>query len=167
MMEILNVRVDDRLVHGVVATNWIPRLNVARVIVIDKESANNPMLKSVLRMATPKNVNLSVITAEKTLDNFRAQRYGNEKIMIVVKALEPILELIEGGFHIDKLILGNLGNQQKTDSTTVLTRYVSVDESTIPQLKKIADSGVQVVAQLIPEDSEEPVMELMKKKGLI
>ena len=31
-MEVLNVRVDDRLVHGVVATNWIPRLRVDRVI---------------------------------------------------------------------------------------------------------------------------------------
>ena len=73
-MKILNIRVDDRLVHGVVATNWIPRLNVDRVIVIDKESANNQMLKSVLRMATPKNVNLSVITLEKTLDNFKINK---------------------------------------------------------------------------------------------
>ena len=70
-MEVLNVRLDDRLVHGVVATNWIPRLKVQRVVVINDEAAGNQMMKSVLRMATPKNVNLSVITLEKALDNFK------------------------------------------------------------------------------------------------
>ena len=39
-MNILNCRVDDRLVHGCVATMWVPKLNVERVICIDDESAN-------------------------------------------------------------------------------------------------------------------------------
>ncbi len=165
-MKILNIRVDDRLVHGVVATNWIPRLNVDRVIVIDKESANNQMLKSVLRMATPKNVNLSVITLEKTLDNFKINKYGNEKIMIVVKTLEPILELLEGGFQFEKLTIGNMGNQVKTESTVPLTKYVSINDETLPQVKAIAAKGVAVKAQLIPEDEEEDVMEILNKKNI-
>lgn len=165
-MEILNIRVDDRLVHGVVATNWIPRLRVDRCIVIDEESANNQMLKSVLRMATPKNVNLSVITTEKTLDNFKVNKYGNEKIMIVVKTLKPILELLEGGFKFDTLVLGNLGNQVKTDSRVKISKYVSVNDETILQIKKISEAGVRVIAQLIPEDPAEDVIELMKKNNL-
>ena len=40
LMKILNCRVDDRLVHGCVATMWVPKLNVERVICIDDESAN-------------------------------------------------------------------------------------------------------------------------------
>ena len=163
-MNVLNVRVDDRLVHGVVATNWIPRLNVDRVIVIDKESANNQMLKSVLRMATPKNVNLSAITVEKTLENFKVNKYGNEKIMIVVKSLGPIIDLLEGGYQFDKLTIGNLGNQVKTDSTVALTKYVSVNDETVPQIKIIAGKGVSIKAQLIPEDEEEDVIELIEKK---
>lgn len=164
-MEVLNVRLDDRLVHGVVATNWIPRLKTDRVIVIDKESANSPMLKSVLRMATPKNVNLSVITVEKTLENFKTNKYGNEKIMIVVKTLQPILDLLEGGWKFDKLTLGNLGNQVKTDSTVALTKYVSVNSETVPMIHKISEAGVKVMAQLIPEDPEEDVLDLMQKKN--
>lgn len=166
-MEVLNVRLDDRLVHGVVATNWIPRLKVQRVVVINDEAADNPMMKSVLRMATPKNVYLSVITLEKALDNFRTNKYQNEKIMIVVKELEPIIGLLEHQFPITKLILGNLGNQVKDESTTVLTRFVSVNKVTIPQIMKIAEYGTKIDAQLIPEDTAEDVIQLMKEKRLI
>lgn len=163
-MEVVNVRVDDRLVHGVVATNWIPRNRIDRTIVIDKESANNPMLKSVLRMATPKNCNLSVITVEKALDNFKINRYGNEKIMIVTKDLYPILELLENGFKFPVLTLGNLGNQNKVESTVKLTKYVSVNDETRPQLEKVNQYGVKVFAQLIPEDEAIDVMKLMSEK---
>ncbi len=163
-MEVLNVRVDDRLVHGVVATNWIPRLRVDRVIVIDSESANSPMLKSVLRMATPKNVNLSVISLEKTLDNFKVNKYGNERIMIVTKSLEPIIGLLEGGFKFDTLVIGNLGNQKKDESTVKLTKYVSVNDEIIPQVKKVESYGVKILAQLIPEDTEEDVCKLIETK---
>lgn len=166
-MEVLNVRLDDRLVHGVVATNWIPRLKVQRVVVINDEAAGNQMMKSVLRMATPKNVNLSVITLEKALDNFKINRYGNEKIMIVVKELEPIIGLLENQFQIPKLTLGNLGNQVKDESTTVLTRFVSVNKKTIPQLMRIAEYGTEIEAQLIPEDAAEDVIRLMKEKQLV
>lgn len=166
-MEVLNVRLDDRLVHGVVATNWIPRLKVQRVVVINDEAAGNQMMKSVLRMATPKNVYLSVITLEKALDNFKSNKYGNEKIMIVVKELSPILGLLEHQFPIDKLILGNMGNQVKDESTTVLTRFVSVNKETTPQLMKIAGYGTKIEAQLIPEDTAEDVIRLMKEKQLV
>lgn len=166
-MQVLNIRVDDRLVHGVVATNWIPRLRVDRAVVIDKESANNQMLKSVLRMATPKNVNLSVITVEKALENFKVNKYGNEKLIIVVKSLKPIIELLEAGFPVEDLVIGNLGNQEKDETTVKLTKYVSVNSEIIPQIKKVNEYGTHIVAQLIPEDDAEDVIELMKKKELL
>lgn len=72
-MNILNYRVDDRLVHGCVATMWVPKLHIERVICIDDESANNPMLKNALRMATPNGVFLSVLTHEKAIENLKAQ----------------------------------------------------------------------------------------------
>ncbi|MDD2591838.1 MAG: PTS sugar transporter subunit IIB [Erysipelotrichaceae bacterium] len=163
-MRVLNIRVDDRLVHGVVATNWVPRLGVDRVIVIDAESANSQMLKSVLRMATPKNVKLSVINGEKALENFNDNRYADEKIMIVVKTLLPIIELLEGGYKFDKITIGNLGNQEKNASTVALTKYVSVNDETRMLIKKIADFDVKVKAQLIPEDYEADIVELLSKK---
>ena len=87
--------------------------------------------------------------------------------MIVVKELEPIIGLLENQFQIPKLTLGNLGNQVKDESTTVLTRFVSVNKKTIPQLMRIAEYGTEIEAQLIPEDAAEDVIRLMKEKQLV
>ena len=86
--------------------------------------------------------------------------------MVVVRTLEAIVELLEGGFQFEKLTIGNMGNQVKTESTVPLTKYVSINDETLPQVKAIAAKGVAVKAQLIPEDEEEDVMEILNKKNI-
>lgn len=163
-MNVLNFRVDDRLVHGVVATNWVPRMKIDRVVVIDKESAENQILKSALRMATPKQVYLSVIDTAKALENFKEDKYAGEKIMIVVKNLDTVIDLLEGGYEFKDLTLGNLGNQKKTDDTTAITKYVSVNKGICDQIEKIHNFGVVITAQLIPENTAIEFYGAMKQK---
>ena len=127
-MNIANFRVDDRLVHGIVATNWVPSLKIERVLVIDQESAENPMLKGALRMATPREVFLSVIPLETAISNLKADRYGDERIMVVVKSPETMIALVDAGIAVDKVVLGNLGNIRKSESTVAITKFVSVND---------------------------------------
>lgn len=152
-MNILNVRVDDRLVHGCVATLWAPKLKIQRIICIDDESANTPMLKSALRMATPKSIFLSVLTFDKALENLKADRYQMERVMIVVKAPETILRLIEGGFPIEQLTLGNLGNIKRTADSVVVSKYITVNQKDYADIEALHNHGVQMTAQLAPEDT--------------
>ena len=46
-------RVDDRMVHGIVATDWIPSLNATRAMVIDDAASKNDIMKTSIKMATP------------------------------------------------------------------------------------------------------------------
>lgn len=152
-MNILNTRVDDRLVHGCVATLWAPKLRLERIICIDDESANTPMLKSALRMATPKEIYLSVLTFEKALENLKADRYQQEKVMIVVKSPEIILKLVEGGFAIKELTLGNLGNIKRTKDSVVISKYITVNEKDFADIEALHNHGVKLTAQLAPDDN--------------
>lgn len=163
-MNIANFRVDDRLVHGLVATNWVPSLNIERVLVIDEESAQSPMLKSALRMATPKEVFLSVIPVETASSNLLANKYGDEKIMVVVKSPETIIELCNAGIPVDKLVLGNLGNISKSKSTIAITKFISVNEQEEKLIDTLHEKGVKVISQLVPKDDEVDFIPLMKKK---
>lgn len=163
-MNIANFRVDDRLVHGIVATNWVPTLGIQRIIVIDGDSAENPMLKNALRMATPKTVNLSVIKSDKAISNLLEKKYGSERIMLIVKTPKTIIELLDAGITINKLVLGNLGNIVKTEDTIPITRFVSVNKVDKNLLEIIHERGVKIVSQLVPKDEEVDFMSLMKKK---
>ncbi|MDO0498121.1 PTS sugar transporter subunit IIB, partial [Clostridioides difficile] len=53
MKGIKNIRIDDRLIHGQVATMWSNKLGVTRLMVVNDAVANNSVQKQVLRMATP------------------------------------------------------------------------------------------------------------------
>lgn len=162
-MNVLNVRVDDRLVHGVVATNWIPRMGIERVAVLDKKSMEDPMVKSALRMATPKSVFLSVIDVNKFLENDKANKYGNEKVMIVVKSLKAIVDLVDGGFPIKEVTLGNMGRQGDTKNSIAITHYLAVDDVIKEQVEYLHLKGVELIGQLIPENAPVDFYSAMKK----
>ncbi|MFR0977994.1 MAG: PTS sugar transporter subunit IIB [Holdemania filiformis] len=57
---IVDVRVDDRMVHGIVATMWIPENHCTRVMVVNEDASNNQVIRSTLKMSVPAGVSLSV-----------------------------------------------------------------------------------------------------------
>lgn len=53
MKGFVHIRIDDRLIHGQVATRWSTGLKVNRIMVIDDAVAANDNEKAILRMAAP------------------------------------------------------------------------------------------------------------------
>lgn len=45
MEGIIHIRIDDRLIHGQVATQWTNDLGATRIMAINDEVATNPTLK--------------------------------------------------------------------------------------------------------------------------
>ena len=53
MAKKLAVRVDDRLIHGQVVTQWVNVFKAQHIVVIDNNVAKDKMQKSVLKFAAP------------------------------------------------------------------------------------------------------------------
>ena len=60
-MSIVAARIDNRLLHGIVATQWVPQYRPQRVMVVDDEYAGNPTKKAGMKMAKPAGIALSII----------------------------------------------------------------------------------------------------------
>ena len=150
-MNIINSRFDDRLVHGCVATLWIPKLDIERVICIDDASAADQVSKSILRMATPKKCALSVISTETAIENLKADKYGEQRVLIVTKTPQVFQKLVENGIQIPELVLGNLGNINRNKSSVKINRFVTVDDDDFVCLKALHDSGAKLITQLEPD----------------
>ena len=50
---IVQIRVDDRLIHGQVALVWSKELSTPGIIVADDDAANKETVKMTLKMACP------------------------------------------------------------------------------------------------------------------
>lgn len=163
MSTIVAVRIDSRLIHGQTANLWTGYWNCDRYIIIDDETANDPTLKSVMRMACPPAIKLSVLTEEKALQFLMDPgHYGDERIVIIVKFLTGLTKLINAGFKFDcdKIIVGTMviGSQRNK----VINKNIKVSDEDITLLHEIDNAGYKIVYQLVPTVEAQDFMPMLK-----
>ena len=159
MMEIVNVRIDDRLIHGQVAAVWSLVTKATRIMVVDDQVVKDVVNKEALKMACPKQCKLSILTVEKAAANLCAGKYEGERVFIVAKSPKTIRGLYDQGFHMEKVNVGNMGGKQ---NTRMLKKAVSVTEEDIADFLYLADQGVKVTTQMVPTDEALDFVELIR-----
>lgn len=159
MMEIVNVRVDDRLIHGQVAAVWSLTTKATRIMVVDDLVVKDVVNKEALKMACPSQCKLSILTVEKAAANLCAGKYDGERVFIVAKGPGTIRRLYEAGFHMDQVNVGNMGGKQ---NTRMLKKAVSVTEEDVEDFLYLDGKGVKVTAQMVPSDEALDFVELLK-----
>lgn len=64
---IKSIRLDERLIHGQVATKWSRVLGVNRIIVANDEAASNEVMQKSLMMAAPSTCKVAIVPVEKAV----------------------------------------------------------------------------------------------------
>ncbi|NRG27890.1 PTS sugar transporter subunit IIB [Bacillus circulans] len=149
MEGIVHIRVDDRLIHGQVATRWATGLKVNRIMVIDDKVAANELEKSVLRMAAPSGVNTSILDVEKAVNNIKNGNYQGQRVLVVIKTPEVAVQLLKAGLNLKQVNIGNLSNRP---NTLQIKKSVSLSESERKAVDFLIEKGVEVTAQMVPDD---------------
>lgn len=156
---IVHIRIDDRLIHGQVAAYWSNVLQATRIMVINDDVANNDMQKKVLRMAAPTGIATSIITKEKAFNNISAGKYQGQRVLVIFKNPEDILELVKKGLPIKAVNVGNMGTK---DNTTAIKKSVNITEDDRIAFKELDNMGVKLTAQMVPDDPDEPLSKYLK-----
>lgn len=154
---IVNVRMDERLIHGQVAGIWAPSLHTQRIIVINDEAAADTLQKSSLRMAAPTSMRLSVLPVESAAKNIRSGKYGKQRLFLVFKNPTDVLRYLKAG---GKLTHVNVGNMSYKEGSKDITKSIKVLDEEIYVFESIAAMDINVTAQLVPND---PVIDFMDK----
>lgn len=160
MEGIVHVRVDDRLIHGQVATRWSTGLRVNRIMVIDDIIAASDHEKAVLRMAAPSGVNTSILPFEKAAANIKAGNYQGQRVLLVVKSPEILVRLQEERLELPQVNIGNLSNRF---GTVQIKKSVSLSADEEKAIQTLLNSGVKVTAQMVPDDPETSIEVFLNK----
>ena len=110
MKGFVHIRIDDRLIHGQVATRWSTGLKVNRIMVIDDAVAANDNEKAILRMAAPAGVNTSILPLEKAVANIQNGNYDGQRVMLIVKSPVTLVKMLEMGVQLLPVNIGNMSN---------------------------------------------------------
>lgn len=153
-MKIVLTRIDNRLLHGVTATQWGPKTKAQRVMVIDDTVANDEMQKNTMKLARPAGMAISIIPLDKALANFKANKYEGQSIFLIVKHIDTIKTLIEeANVPIHEVNVGAIA-QRSGDDLLQVNRFVTIDEHEKQTYLDLIEKGVRIYAKYLVADQE-------------
>ena len=138
------LRVDNRLIHGQVATGWISKSGASKIVVIDDKSAANEMLRDVLELATPPGIALEVYSVAQAVDAWKQDEFGGGKVMAIFKSIPGAFEAWKNGFAFAELQVGGTvsGSDRK-----VFEGAISLNAEEYQMLQQMAAGGVAITMQ--------------------
>lgn len=160
---VLNVRIDDRMIHGQVAAIWCNKLKTTRIMVANDEVASDEIRKMTLKMAVPAGIKSSIISKEKAATNMSAGKYDAERMLLILTKPQDAVELIEKGMKIETINVGNLGFR---DNTVQIKRSINVTKEEAEAFRKLDSMGVKLTAIMVPDESENNLMDYLSQAGL-
>lgn len=158
MPNILLTRIDNRLLHGQVATQWNSTLGANLILVANDDVSQNKMRQKLMDMAAPNGVATRYFSLEQTM-NVIHKAADRQKIFIICENPQDVLTLVEGGVPIDKL---NIGNMHMSEGKKQVATSVAVDDKDVEAFKKLQEKGVKLEIRRVPTTAPENVNKLFE-----
>ena len=159
-MGIVHVRIDDRLIHGQVATMWTNYLGVNRIMVIADKAASDDFLKTSLKLAVPHGIALSVLSTEKAADRINDGKYSGQRVFVILRSVDTLCRLLDLNVYMTEV---NFGNITKTGDRIKIFPTVSLTVGEIKQLKNLQKYHIKLMYQLTPQDEAENITSVLDK----
>jgi N-acetylgalactosamine PTS system EIIB component len=153
---ILLTRIDNRLIHGQVATQWSSSIGANLLLVANDSVANDKFRQGLMDMAAPSYAKTRYFTLEKTIEIID-KASPQQKIFIICESPSDVLTLVKGGVPIKKV---NIGNMHMSEGKRQVARTVAVDDRDVEAFRELQELGVELEIRKVPSESSEKVSKL-------
>ena len=155
-------RIDTRLLHGQVATNWTKATNPNRIIVVSDSVSKDDLRKKLIEQAAPPGVRAHVIPLDKLVQVYNDPRFGDTKALLLFENPQDALAVIEKGVEIPEL---NIGSMAHSVGKVQINNVLSVDQADVDTYKKLRDLGVKFDVRKVSGDSASDLFKLIAAKA--
>lgn len=161
MRNIACARIDEKLIHGQAAAEWMrDGESPNEAVIVDDRLVGDALQGRVLRaVASQLKIALKILGAGEAASYLKEPCEDGQRILVVAKAPGPVLQLVLAGIPVKEVILGNMG---AAPGRTRLTGSVSASEEEAAQLRGIVRAGVPVYLQQLPSDPKVQIEDLLR-----
>ncbi|WP_311408179.1 PTS system mannose/fructose/N-acetylgalactosamine-transporter subunit IIB [Liquorilactobacillus uvarum] len=163
-MDVRLLRIDSRLLHGQVATNWAKAISVNRILVVSDRVAQDVMRRTLIIQAAPPGIKANVITVGKMIRIYNDLRFISIKPMILVEDPVDAKRLVEGGIKITSI---NIGAISFDSSRVMVTDTIAVGPEDVKALKWLHARGIRLDVRKVANDSSKNLWKSLLDKGLV
>lgn len=158
MANIVLTRIDNRLIHGQVATQWSGNIGANLLLVANEDVATNQMRQGLMDMAAPSYAQTRYWSLQKTIDTIH-KASDRQKIFLICETPQDVLTLVEGGVPIKKV---NIGNMHMSEGKRQVAGSVAVDDNDVAAFKRLQELGVELEIRRVPQENAENISKLFE-----
>ena len=147
-MEIALVRVDNRLVHGQILEAWVPFLKATRIAVVDDQVACDFFRETVIRMAVPREVTVTIHSVAEFAAG-AAENGRGPKAIVLFSCIADALKACDLGFRFKTLNIGNIYNE---NCSLCCTPSVLLSDEDIRDVFSLYERGVEIELRRVPRE---------------
>jgi len=150
------VRVDERLVHGQIIIKWIEVKGANRIVIIDDETASDPIINKILKLTLPESIKLNICSIEEGV-NFLTESDLDDNVIVLVKELRTVKEIYEKGIKVKEINIGRIPSD--IGKKKVYTNVFLSDED-MDVIEFFKNEGVSMYIQIVPSSAPVNVYDL-------
>ena len=153
---IKSIRLDERLIHGQVATKWSRTLGVNRIVVANDEAAASDVMQKSLMMAAPSTCKVAIVPVEKAISFVNDPRAEALNILVIVSNPDDLLRVASAVKDAARVNVGNYGRIAEKRGAEQRTKYnqnLYCYDDEVETLKKVIATGIPCDLQTIPDDA--------------
>lgn len=154
-MNIVLARIDDRLIHGQVATIWSRYTKCQRILVCNDEVEKDSIRRILLEQVAPPGVRASVVGIDKAIRVYNNPRYKDDRVLLLFTNPTDVVRMVEGGVDIKSV---NIGGMSFKDGKKQITSVVSVNDEDIEAFQKLNERGIELEIRKVSSDSKVDLM---------
>jgi mannose/fructose/N-acetylgalactosamine-specific phosphotransferase system component IIB len=147
------LRVDERLLHGQVALNWVSNVGASSILIANDDVMQNEMSKMALKMAKPSGVNLAIRDIKGAVELLKDPRSFDITVFVIVRTLADALRLAQ---QTNAIKYVNIGGIKKKEGSRLIAPAVFVNNEDAEVLKQLSALVEKIEFRMLPSDSPKP-----------
>ena len=156
-----NVRIDERLIHGQVATMWTNALHLNRIMVVGDDIVKNKIQKTALKTACPHGVHLSILTSHGAARRINSGKYEGQTVLVLVKNPAVLCKMVDLDVKLPEI---NVGNMSTKENSRQVAKSVAVTDKDVEDFEYLTEKGCHVYHQMVPSEAKEDFMKMLGDK---
>lgn len=158
-MPLVQVRIDDRLIHGQVVVGWRNVLKPQRILLCSDEVANSEWQRTIYMSAVPNDITASVLALKDTINALINREFEQERILLLVDTPKTIVQFVDAGIGIKEV---NVGGMHFRPGKNQIAPFIFVDEEDITNFRLLHEKGIKLEGRDVPTRSPIDIAKALK-----
>ncbi len=158
---IVQLRIDERLIHGQITTAWSRFLDVSRIVVASDKLAKDELTTQTLLMSAPAGKKVAVRDVDATIKLLSDPRINTVRVLVIVDNPKDAVTLVKA-LGIEEVNVANYVKKKSKDKVKI-TAGVNSDAEDLVYFKELAQVTKHCFSQLIPSSPIEDFVGIVAK----